>query len=133
MNKKTISLFTKENFPNIIILGNFFKKGMKEMFKLLNRSRYIQEITKEEMKKIIKEIENVVILDVRSPQEYKEGHVAGAINIPVYEIERKAAKFIKNKGSVIVAYCSAGIRSRRALEILKKQGYKNLYNVKEGY
>ena len=70
MNKKTISLFTKKNFPNIIILGNFFKKGMKKMFKLLNRSRYIQEITKEEMKKIIKEIENVVILDVRSPQEY---------------------------------------------------------------
>ena len=98
----------------------------------INKNRNIKEITEEEMKEIIRNIQEAVILDVRSVQEYNEGHIYGAINIPVYDLEQKARNMLRNKDAVIIAYCSAGIRSRKAIKILMKLGYKNLYNVQEG-
>ena len=71
------------------------------------------------------------MLDVRSSQEYIEGHIRGSINIPVYDIEKQAKNKL-NKDSIIIVYCSAGIRSKRAIQILEKLGYENLYNVEGG-
>lgn len=73
-----------------------------------------------------------VILDVRSPQEYEEGHLNGAILIPEYELEDRAEKELINKENTIVVYCSSGIRSKRAQEILKQLGYINVYNLYNG-
>lgn len=97
-----------------------------------NRNRDIREITEEEMHEIIKRVPDIILLDVRSVQEYKEGHITGAVNIPVYDLKQKAKDMLRDKNTVIIAYCSAGIRSRKAIKILMKLGYKNLYNVKEG-
>ena len=66
-----------------------------------------------------------VILDVRSPQEYEEGHLNGAILIPEYELEDRAEKELINKENTIVVYCSSGIRSKRAQEILKQKNNGN--------
>lgn len=93
--------------------------------------RYKENITIKEMLEILKTNDNAVLLDVRSSQEYKEGHVAGSINIPVYDLEKKAYSVL-NKNSIIIVYCSAGIRSKRAIQILRKLGYKNLYNIEGG-
>lgn len=101
-------------------------------FKILNKNREIKEITEEEMKEMLKYIPDAIILDVRSPQEFQEGHILGAINIPIYDLEQNAKRILKDKQAVIIAYCSAGIRSRKAIKILMKLGYKNLYNVQEG-
>lgn len=101
-------------------------------FKFFNSFRDIKEITEDEMLEIIKRIPETIILDVRSVQEYKEGHITGSINIPVYDLEKEAKKVLRDKNAVIIAYCSAGIRSRKAVKILMKLGYKNLYNLKEG-
>ena len=73
-----------------------------------------------------------VILDVRIPQEYEEGHLNGAILIPEYELEDRAEKELINKENTIVVYCSSGIRSKRAQEILKQLGYINVYNLYNG-
>lgn len=56
----------------------------------------------------------------------------GSINIPVFDLEKRAANRIPNKDTIIIAYCSAGIRSKRAIKILKKLGYTNLYNIEGG-
>lgn len=100
--------------------------------RLFKRERNIKDITKEEMFQIITKIKNVILLDVRSIQEYNEGHFQGAINIPFYELEKDAEKIIKDKNAIIIAYCSAGIRSKKAMKTLNKMGYNNLYNVNEG-
>ena len=105
---------------------------MNMKLNLLKKDRYIKDITKEEMLEILKKVKGIVLLDVRSIQEYEEGHISGAINIPFYEIEQTAERIIKDKNSIIVVYCNAGIRSKKAIKILKKLGYKNLYNVNEG-
>ena len=55
----------------------------------------------------------------------------GSVNIPVFDLNKNVTKII-NKDNIVIVYCSAGIRSKRAMEILKKQGYKNLYNIEGG-
>lgn len=89
-----------------------------------------KDITKEELELYIKE--GATIIDVRSPQEYREGHVNGAISIPDYQMKKEIQKTIKDKDELIVLYCSTGHRSQSAQHILENMGYMNVYNVYEG-
>lgn len=95
------------------------------------RSANNKDISYEELKKIIKNKE-IYLIDVRSGQEYEEGHLDGALNIPLYNIEKDIEKNIKNKDDTIILYCSSGSRSKKAKEILEKLGYGEVYNLKEG-
>lgn len=88
------------------------------------------DVNIEELKN--KQREGAIILDVRSPQEYKEGHLDSAILIPEYEINSRVENELKNKNDIIVVYCSSGIRSKRVQEKLKNKGYKNVYNLYNG-
>lgn len=89
-----------------------------------------KDITKEDIDFYIKQ--GAIIIDVRSPQEYKEGHLDGAISIPDYQIKKEVEKKIPNKDEFIVVYCSTGHRSQRVQKMLNNMGYKNVYNVYEG-
>ena len=89
-----------------------------------------KDIEKEELESYIKQ--GATIIDVRSPQEYKEGHINGAISIPDYQIKKEIEKQIPNKEELIVLYCTTGHRSQRAQQILEDLGYVNVYNVYEG-
>lgn len=100
---------------------------LRNVFKRLYRSK--EDITMKEFQELIKANNNIVLLDVRSIQEYNEGHLNGAINIPLHELGFKAERILKDKNSIIIAYCSAGIRSKKAVVLLKKLGYRNLYNI----
>lgn len=89
-----------------------------------------KDIMKEDLDSYIKE--GATIIDVRSPQEYREGHVDGAICIPDYQIKKDIQKYVKNKEEIIVLYCSTGHRSQRAQQILENMGYVNVYNIYDG-
>lgn len=89
------------------------------------------DIELEELKQLQKE--GVIIIDVRSPQEYEEGHVDGAILIPEYEIKKSIENKVKDKNQNIVVYCSSGTRSKKAQKSLKKLGYENVYNLYNGF
>ncbi|TFU16131.1 rhodanese-like domain-containing protein [Thermus tengchongensis] len=71
-----------------------------------------------------------VVVDVRTPQEFAEGHVPGAINLPVENVVQWADTLPKDKP--VYLYCRSGNRSRQAAEYLKKKGYTNLYNLEGG-
>jgi len=73
-----------------------------------------------------------LLVDVRSEQEYNEGHKDGAINIPHYEMKNKAEALLNDKEKAIILYCRSGSRSKKAYETLKKMGYTNVYHVKNG-
>ena len=103
---------------------------MRKWLKKLYRSK--QNITKEEMREMLNNSNNIILLDVRSHQEYEEGHLKGAINIPTYDLYREATKKIKDKEAIIIAYCTIGVRSENAINILRKMGYKNLYHLDGG-
>ena len=74
----------------------------------------------------------VNLIDVRSNQEYEEGHLVGAINISMYTIEKEILNYVKNKNDLIILYCSSGGRSREAKKTLENLGYQNVYNLKGG-
>jgi phage shock protein E len=70
--------------------------------------------------------QGAVILDVRSPSEYKQGHVKKSVNIPLNELSNHIAKL--KKDTVIITCCASGMRSASAKGILKSNGFSNVYN-----
>lgn len=76
--------------------------------------------------------QDATLVDIRSPQEYREGHLNYAINLPEYELYGKARNILPNKNSLIIVYCDTGIRSHNALKRLRKMGYTNVYNLYKG-
>lgn len=89
-----------------------------------------KDIKKDEINQYIRQ--GAMLIDVRSPQEYREGHLDGAISIPDYQIKRVMTRQVTNKEQLIVVYCSTGHRSQEAQKNLENMGYTNVYNVYEG-
>ena len=74
------------------------------------------------------ETDNAVLLDVRTPQEYREGHIPESINIPVQNID-KATAIVESKDTALFVYCYSGARSRQATAKLQDMGYTNVHNI----
>ena len=83
-------------------------------------------ITAKEAKEIMDTEKDYVILDVRTEEEYAQGHIKNAILIPDYEIEAKAESVLADKDKLILVYCRSGRRSKNAAEILAGLGYTNV-------
>ena len=81
--------------------------------------------------KALDEKKGMILLDVRTNQEYAQGHIPGAVHIPLSEIGEKVKKLKKDKD--IVVFCQNGNRSIWAIKRLMGMGFKNLYNLKGGY
>ena len=69
-----------------------------------------------------------VLLDVRTPEEYREGHIPGSRNVPLQAID-SAAAVIKEKDTPIFAYCYSGARRAQAVGVLQRMGYTNVKNI----
>ena len=104
-------------------IRNIFYKSKKNR----GNNNYIEI---EEAKEIINNNSNSILFDVRSVQEYKEGHLQGAINIPIYELDIKYKKKLKEKDAIIIVYCQGERRSKKAINILEMKGFTNLYHLK---
>lgn len=88
------------------------------------------DITIDEL--INKVTQGAILIDVRSRQEYNEGHLQGAINIPEFEIANTVEVQIPKKNQLIVVYCQYGGRSKNAVIVMNKKGYNNVYNLYGG-
>ena len=89
--------------------------------------RYIKEVNFEGIN-----LNEYIIVDVRSRREFREKHLDGAINIPLPDIKRNIERNIKNKNKKILVYCQSGVRSARAVGIMGELGYTQVYNLKGG-
>lgn len=72
--------------------------------------------------------DGAVLLDVRTTEEYAEGHIEKSINMPLQNIEQ-ATDLIKDKSSPLFVYCQSGGRSAQAAGFLKKMGYTNVNDI----
>src|SRR3954447_460235 len=68
------------------------------------------------------------LVDVRSPDEYAGGHLPGAVNIPVQELDRRLAE-IGPADHELIVYCRSGHRSTRAAELLRQHGFTRVHNL----
>ncbi|GJL62181.1 MAG: hypothetical protein NPIRA04_08350 [Nitrospirales bacterium] len=78
------------------------------------------------------EQQEIIRLDVRTAQEYERGHLAGAMLIPLEELEQRCGTEISRTDYAVVVYCDNGERSRLACDYLSRQGYLNLYYLSDG-
>lgn len=69
-----------------------------------------------------------VLLDVRTEEEYRGGHISGSRNIPVDRIDN-AVNLLRDKSAPLFVYCQSGARSRTACSKLRKMGYTEVYNI----
>ena len=83
-------------------------------------------ITAQEAKELMDREEGYVILDVRTEEEYAQGHIPGAILIPDNEIEEKAEEILNDKDQMILVYCRSGRRSKNAAQTLLELGYTDI-------
>lgn len=85
------------------------------------------------LKKLIDDKESMFLLDVREPHEYQAGHIPGAVNVSVNELQARVNELPQDMDMRIVAYCASGMRSGRAAAFLRQYGYKNVFSLKGGY
>ena len=83
-------------------------------------------ITAQEAKEIMDRESGYVILDVRTREEYDQGHIPGAIVISHEEVADKAEETLTDKDQLILVYCRSGRRSKIAAEALVELGYTNI-------
>jgi rhodanese-related sulfurtransferase len=86
-----------------------------------------RKITPEEAKEMI-DAGDVIILDVRTEQEFEEAHIENAILLPDYDIEALAPETLTDKDATILIYCRSGRRSEAAAKELIEMGYTNTYD-----
>ena len=85
-----------------------------------------RQISMDEAVKMMKDKKNYIILDARSPDEFAEGHIPGAINVPNEEIGTAEIAELPDKSQLILVYCRSGRRSKEASEKLVKLEYTNI-------
>jgi len=86
-------------------------------------------ITPEEAKKRLDNEKGIILLDVRTKEEYETGHIKDSKLMPVDTLKQESVKSLLDKEATIVVYCRSGNRSATAASILIEQGYKNVYNL----
>ncbi len=117
-NKRIISLYLCTLLYLLLLSGCSQSETITE-------TNYMQ-ITAKEAKNIMDHETDYIILDVRTEEEFSEGHIDGAILIPDYEIADKAEKILTDKDQLILVYCRSGRRSKLAADSLVTMGYTNI-------
>jgi len=100
---------------------NFFCVGQKLAYKTISVS---------DARAMMESSSNLLVVDVRTPQEYMQGHLKGAINIPLSDLSLRMGELEKDRP--ILVYCQTGYRSAQASSILVKAGFVKIYNLEGG-
>ena len=88
-----------------------------------------KSISMSEAEEMMKNEKDYIILDVRTAEEYKEGHIPNAINVANETIGEDEIAELPNKNQLIMVYCRSGRRSKQAASKLVKLGYSNIVEI----
>lgn len=124
--------YEKNIIALFLILSTLFISGCttlnKEISSKDQESVKVSKITSEEAKEEMNN-RDVIILDVRTEDEYNSGHIENSVLIPVDDLEDKAEELLVNKEQKILVYCRSGNRSKKAADLLVEMGYTNVYDL----
>ena len=96
--------------------------------------REIPEVTAQQVNELLKNNgKSPVMLDVRESDEWRQGHLEGAIPLPRGFLEIKVESAVPDKNTPIVTYCAGGVRSLLAAKVMKEMGYQNVSSMSGGY
>ena len=120
MRDKRIFIILTSLFIILMVMTSCKTKEME------NTNMTYEQITMDEAKEIFESGGEYIILDVRREDEFAQGHIPGAINIPNEIIGDEDIEELPNKEQLIYVYCRSGNRSKQAAEKLVKLGYSNI-------
>jgi sulfur-carrier protein adenylyltransferase/sulfurtransferase len=106
-------------------------KTYKELMEEARKA--IPEVSIDEVKNRVEHGENWTLLDVREREEYREGHLEGAVSLPRGFLEMRVEEAVADKSKPIIAYCAGGVRSLIAARTLKEMGYEDVVSMSGGY
>ncbi|WP_409199578.1 rhodanese-like domain-containing protein [Methanobrevibacter sp. DSM 116169] len=89
-------------------------------------------LSPEDAHNMLNEDKNILLIDVRSNEEYNEGHIAGSISMPLDVIDEDILREVGDKNKKILLYCKSGRRSKIAAEKLRDLGYTNIFVLDGG-
>ena len=75
---------------------------------------------------------DAMVLDLRSAESFSRGHIVGARNVPMDQLDGSMEKLARFRNKPVVAVCDAGVTSTRAVNALRKSGFESVYNLKGG-
>ena len=87
-------------------------------------------ITSSEAKALLAKNKQVVLLDVRTPEEFRQAHLRGALLIPLAELQKRVSEI--PRGRPLLVYCAVGTRSSTAAGMLASKGYREIYHMSDG-
>ncbi len=93
----------------------------------MDKDMIYKRITAQDAKNMM-DNEDVIVLDVRTQEEYDEGHIKDALLIPDTELANYAEELLPDKEAKILVYCRSGRRSALSCDVLAELGYKNVYD-----
>jgi len=108
-------------------MAKTFKQLMEEA------RRDIPEMSVDDVRQRLARDGNATLLDVREREEYREGHLDGAVSLPRGFLEMRVEETVPDKGAPIIAYCGGGTRSLIAARTLKEMGYTNVVSMSGGF
>lgn len=92
--------------------------------------RGLNNLASEQFEAGLKGNHNKVLIDVREPNEVKQGYIPGAINIPLTQLNHRLSEISKDRS--VYLYCRSGMRSKQAARILQKNGFRDLSHLQGG-
>jgi rhodanese-related sulfurtransferase len=92
----------------------------------------VKNVTAEEAYKLISDNKEFIILDVRTKDEYDNGHIPGAKLVPVNILSMKIAQLNKYRDKPVLVYCASGGRSPRAVDTLVNNDFRYIYHLSRG-
>jgi rhodanese-related sulfurtransferase len=95
-------------------------------------NKNIKNVTADEAHQLIKTTKNLIILDVRTKQEFKSGHIPSSKSIPVGELSSRINELEKYKDNPILVHCASGGRSPAAVRVLLKHNFSKIYHMNRG-
>lgn len=110
------------------VLKHYLRKSRTDEEKAEAKHPHLTDLS--DLQKRLERDEKVTVLDVREPAEYAFGHIPGAVNIPLGELEKRFEEL--NKDEEIHIICRTGTRSDLASQQLTEKGFKNVKNVVPG-
>mgnify|MGYP003365256660 CR=1 FL=1 len=99
------------------------------MFDFLFRQAPKNAISSKQAKERLDSGDTVLLLDVRTREEYTGGHIPNSISLPLDQLKTRIARTAPDKGAEIIVYCLSGGRAAQACGMLAAMGYTNVYNL----
>ncbi|RKD25541.1 sulfurtransferase [Ammoniphilus oxalaticus] len=100
------------------------------LYRRFVRFNGLKNLSENEFDDQLRNNRNAFLVDAREPDEFKTGHIRGAINIPLSQFEDRVNEIPKERD--VLLYCRSGARSQRAAKILFKKGFKNIAHLQGG-